>query len=120
MYQEIARLRLIVREIHVLCRYEISQPDVGAIEFVPLIKKVLQVPLVLLRCGVLPLLLEEICEEHPPAILPELHLASWLILIVGYKPEIAGVHVQAEPGPLRPEVHTAEYPMWRVEMHAQL
>lgn len=120
MYQEIARLRLIVREIHVLCRNQICQPDVGAIEFIPLIKKVLQVPLVLLRCGVLPLLLEEICEEHPPAILPELHLASWLILIVGYKPEIAGVHVQAEPGPLRPEVHTAEYPMWRVEMHAQL
>ena len=120
MYQKIARLSLIVREIHVLCRDEISQPDVSAIEFVPLVKEVLQVPLVLLWRGVLPLLLEEICEEHPPAILPELHLASWLILVVGYKPEISRVHVQAEPGPLRPEVHTADYPMRRVEMHAQL
>ena len=66
------------------------------------------------------MLLEEIREEHPPAILPELHFASWLILVVGYKAEVGSVNVQAEPGTLRPEIHTADYPMRRVEMHAQL
>jgi hypothetical protein len=54
----------------------------------------LQVPLVLLRCRKRHLLLEEIRKEHPPAILPELHLASWLILVVGYKPKVASVNVQ--------------------------
>ena len=94
MYQEIVRLSLVMREKHVLCCYEICQPDVGAIEFVAFVKEVLQVPLVLLRCRVRHLLLEEIREEHSPAILPELHLASWLILVVGYKPKVASVNVQ--------------------------
>ena len=109
-----------MREIHVLSRYKISQPYIGAVEFVAFVKKVLQVPLELLRCGVLPLLLEEVGKEHPPTILPELHLASRLILVVRYKPEVGSVNVQSEPGSLRAEIHTADYPMRRVEMDAQL
>jgi hypothetical protein len=109
-----------MREKHVLCCYEVCQPDVGAIEFVAFVKEVLQVPLVLLRCRKRHLLLEEIRKEHSPAILAKLYLASWLILVVGYKAEVGSVNVQTEPGTLRPEIHTADYPMRRVEMHAQL